>query len=105
MNKQTTSNMGRDAADFVNDAGASAADAIENVTDRASQAVSSVSGGVANVASKAKAQFDSAADYVREFDFNAMIEDAKQYAKANPVPVLLGALAIGFLAGRSMRHD
>ena len=63
------------------------------------------SDGVGNVASRAKAQFDSAASQVREFDVDAMVDDAKRYAQANPFPMLLGALAIGLMAGRRLRRD
>jgi len=36
---------------------------------------------------------------------DAMVDDVKRYAKSNPVPVLLGALAVGFLVGRMLRRD
>jgi ElaB/YqjD/DUF883 family membrane-anchored ribosome-binding protein len=104
MNKQT-SDMGEQAADYLKDARASAVDAVADVADRADQAATRLGNVAVNFADKAKARLDNAADYVREFDVDAMVDDVKRYAKSNPVPMLLGALAVGFLAGRMLRRD
>jgi len=104
MNKQT-SDMGDQATDYLKDARASAADAVADVAERADQAASRISQGAVNFADKAKARLDNAAEYVREFDVDAMVDDVKRYAKSNPVPMLIGALAVGFLAGRMLRRD
>ncbi len=105
MNKQTTSNIG----DYVNDGRAAVVGGIEEVADRLENVGSSLGKGAANFTNKAvdkaKDTLDSAADYVREYDVDAMVKSATRYAKANPMQVLIGALVVGFVAGRMLRRS
>jgi ElaB/YqjD/DUF883 family membrane-anchored ribosome-binding protein len=105
MNKQTNSTIG----DYVNDGRAAVAGGIEEVAERVDQAASSLSQGAAaftnKAATKAKDTLDSAVDYVRDYDVDAMVDNAKRYAKANPIQVLIGALVVGFVAGRMLRRS
>jgi len=105
MNKQMNSTIG----DFASDTRATVAGGIDEVADRIDQAASSLSQGAAaftnKAATKAKDTLDSAVDYVREYDVDAMVNSAKRYAKANPVQVLIGALVVGFVAGRMLRRS
>ena len=105
MNRQTNSTMGQQAVDFVNESRASVAGGIGEVADSLDQAASSLGNGAANLADKAKETLDSAADYVREYDVNAIVSSAKRYAKTNPIAMMLGALAVGFVAGQMLRRD
>jgi len=64
--------------------------------------------GRARVVSAAHAAADSltsTADYIRANDVKSMLADLKRVAANNPGPVLLGAVALGFLIARSFSRD
>ena len=60
---------------------------------------------VANFAHGAADTLTSAADYIREHDANAMLEDAKLIVKNNPFAALVGAAALGFLLAKALSRD
>jgi len=105
MNKQTNSTIG----DYVNDGRAAVAGGLEEVADRVENAASNLGKGATaftnKAVDKAKDTLDSAVDYVRDYDVDAIVDNAKRYAKANPVQVLIGALVVGFVAGRMLRRS
>ena len=56
---------------------------------------------VASLAHSAADKMSSTADYIRDHDMDAMVNDIKVLVKNNPGPALLGAVAIGFLLGKA----
>jgi ElaB/YqjD/DUF883 family membrane-anchored ribosome-binding protein len=47
----------------------------------------------------------ASADYVRGNKMADMVSDLGKYVKANPGPALIGALVVGFCAGRMLRRN
>jgi ElaB/YqjD/DUF883 family membrane-anchored ribosome-binding protein len=45
------------------------------------------------------------ADYVRDNTMRDVVTDLKRYVKAHPTQALIGAVAVGFLAGRMLTRD
>ena len=58
--------------------------------------------GIENAASTVRDRFDDTVGYFRDHDARAMADDLKSYVKSHPAQALIGAIAIGFVAGR---HD
>ena len=48
--------------------------------------------------------FDDTVGYFRDNDARAMADDLKSYVKSHPAQALIGAIAIGFFAGRMIRR-
>ena len=81
-----------------------AADFVEDMGDRVESSMPSGEGAPQEFARRAKSALNSTADYIREKDFQAVVDDVTKFTKSNPVPMLLGAVAVGFLAGRMLRR-
>jgi ElaB/YqjD/DUF883 family membrane-anchored ribosome-binding protein len=85
----------------------SIASGIDSAAHTLREKAESLPGG-AKVASAAQATSDAmetAADYVRDQDFEGMIDDAQELVKRHPGAVLLAAAALGFVIGRSFFRD
>ena len=89
------------AADTVSNKASQAADSVSNM---ASQAADSVSSMASDLRQKAVSKLSDTASYFRENDVQAMTSDLKGWVKANPTQALVGALAVGFLAGALLRR-
>jgi len=105
MKNQTTRGFGDEVAAAVNDQREAVADFVEGIGDRVESAMPSAEGAPAEFARRAKGALNSTADYIRQTDLGDVVEDVKRYTKSNPVPMLLGAVAVGFLAGRMLRRS
>ena len=81
-----------------------ASKAVDTASDMASQAADSVSSMASDLRQKAVSKLSDTATYFRENDVQAMASDLKGWVKANPTQALVGALAVGFLAGTLLRR-
>lgn len=52
----------------------------------------------------AREKLNSAVDYFREHDVRAITNDFKGYLQSHPTQALIGAVVLGFLAGRAIRR-
>lgn len=52
----------------------------------------------------ARQTINTAVDYFRENDVRAMTNDVKSYLQTHPTQALIGAVVLGFLAGRVIRR-
>lgn len=59
---------------------------------------------VRSIANKAAGKVKGTAAYFRNRDVNVIVEDARKYMVAHPGPALVGALVVGFFAGRLLRR-
>ena len=98
--KARTADLGRSAADSVDQARSSAAaglstaaGAIEDGAKEGGQRARRAAQATANALS-------SGADYLRDNSARDMVDDAMDVVKNNPGVALLGAVALGFLVGR-----
>ena len=57
-----------------------------------------------DVTEKVHDMVDDTVDYVRKQDFKAMMNDLTGYVKSHPGQALLGAVIVGFVAGRLVRR-
>ncbi len=60
---------------------------------------------VAEVAHRTADSLEASAKYVRKADGRAMVGDIESLIKAHPGKALLGAVILGFMAGRAFRRD
>jgi ElaB/YqjD/DUF883 family membrane-anchored ribosome-binding protein len=102
----------------VSDMGKKAADAIDSRRDRVAEGMDSAAaalrdraesvtgaGRLAGAADTTADAMESAADYVRDQDVRAMLDDLGRLAKRHPGATLLTAAAVGFLLVRGLsRH-
>lgn len=94
------------AGDVVDERRQPAADAMESTASTLHDKAESLPGGptVTNLAHKTADKLQSTADYVREHDSQAMMNDVERFVKDHPGQSLAVAAAVGFLFGRAFRR-
>ena len=98
-------------ADAIKSAAARIGDATSRVQDTASalghRAVSAIDAQRANAANGLDGTatgLHATAGYIRENRVKDMVADVTAYVKAHPAQALIGAVAVGFIAGRMLRR-
>jgi ElaB/YqjD/DUF883 family membrane-anchored ribosome-binding protein len=96
--------LGRKAEEKIDQGRVRAADTVDSTAatlrDRADQFASTTSHAVHNVTDK----LQSAADYIRDNDARAIMEDVADLMRRYPAQSLAAAAVVGFLAGRALRN-
>lgn len=77
------------------------ADGLDGAAARLNESGDRVAGAAHDAADK----LEVSASYVRKNDRNAMLRDMQDIVKAHPGKVVLGAVVLGFLAGRAFRRS
>ena len=105
--KAKASGLGQAAADKLNENRGAAAGGLDSAASALHGKADSLPGGetVANAAHTAADALGSTADYIRENDLKAMMEDVQKLVKNNPGPALLTAAVLGFLVARTFSRD
>jgi hypothetical protein len=104
--KTKAADLGRMAADKVDENRDAAATGLENAATTIHDKADSLPGGTANrVAHVTADKLSATADYIREHDVDSMMSDLYRLVKNNPGPALLGAAVLGFLVARSFSDD
>ncbi len=105
--KQKVSDLGRSAADKIDQNRGSAASGLESAANTLREKAGSLPGGenVTNLANNAAEKLTTTADYVRTHDVNGMMADLERLVKNNPGPSLVAAAAVGFLLGRTFTSN
>jgi ElaB/YqjD/DUF883 family membrane-anchored ribosome-binding protein len=102
--KDRVANLGRRAEDKLDQGRLRAADTVDTTAatlrDKADRFASVTSHTVHNVTDK----LQSAADYLRDNDARAMMEDVADFMRRYPAQSLAAAAVVGFLAGRALRN-
>jgi hypothetical protein len=95
-----------DAAEAVESDRESAARGIHSAAEKIRSAAEQLPGGekVRHFAGQAAQTFDRTASYLRETEPRAMLDDLVNQTKARPMAFLIGAVAVGFVAGRMLRR-
>jgi hypothetical protein len=104
MENQTRKVEG-DIKGAVTDSREKVADFVEGMGDRIESSMPFGEEGPREFGRRAKSALNSTADYIRQTDFKHVVDDVTRFTKSNPVAMLLGAVAVGFVAGRMMRHS
>jgi hypothetical protein len=105
--RDEASAIGQDALDAIDSGRAAAARGVRGTADVLRSAADALPGAprVREFADGAARMFDGTAKYLRDRQPKDMLDDFHAQAKANPVAFLIGALAVGFLAGRMLRRS
>lgn len=100
------SDIGRTAADKIDENREGAASGLEGAASTLHEKADSLPGGekVTSMAHATADKLNSAADYVREHDVKRMMGDVEALVKNNPGPSLLVAALFGFLVARAFSN-
>jgi ElaB/YqjD/DUF883 family membrane-anchored ribosome-binding protein len=103
--KEKVTEAGRRASEKIDEQRYRAADTMEGTAsalhERTDRYAEQASGAIHRTADK----IQSAADYLRENDARAMLDDAAEWVRRYPAQTLAAAAVLGFLAGRAMRSS
>jgi hypothetical protein len=101
--KAKASDLGHSVSESIEGSRKTAAGGLESAASSLHQRADQLPGGqgVASFAHKAADKLTTTANYIRDHDVDAVVEDVKALLKAHPGPALFGATVIGFLLGRS----
>lgn len=104
--QQAASKLSQSAAEAVDAKRSTAAARLQSTAESLRSASHRLPGGpkVQQFASRTADGLDRTGRYLRDHQARDMWFDIQEGAKARPVPFLVGALALGFVAGRMMRR-
>lgn len=77
----------------------------ETTYERGAQAARETLGTAREKLGTAREKLGTAVDYFREHDARAITNDFKGYLQSHPTQALVGAVVLGFLAGRVIRRS
>ncbi len=105
--KAKVSNLGRTAADKIDQNRDAAAGGLASAASTLHEKADALPGGekVTSLAHTAADKLSSTADYVRQNDVNSMMSDLERLVKNNPGQSLLAAAVVGFLLGRTFTSN
>jgi ElaB/YqjD/DUF883 family membrane-anchored ribosome-binding protein len=102
--KDKVADLGRKAGEKIDQGRVRAADTVDSTAstlrESADRLASTTSQTVHNVTDK----LQSAADYLRDNDARAIMEDVAHFMRRYPAQSLAAAVVVGFLAGRALRN-
>lgn len=104
--QETASKLGQSAVDALDSGRVAAADGVKSAADTLRSASEHLPGGpkVRQFADRTADGLDRTVNYLRDRRAKDMWMDIQDGAKARPVPFLVAALAVGFVAGRLLRR-
>ena len=107
MLRDEASTIGQSALDALDSSRGAAARGVQSTADALRSTADAMPGSpkVKDFADGAVRMLDGTARYLRDKQPKDMLGDLQMQAKANPVAFLIGALAVGFLAGRMLRRS
>ena len=103
--RTATANVLDSAADKISVAGDRAASASHSAGDRIASASHAAGDRITSASRSASDSLGSAASYVRVNNGKEMVSDIQSLIKAHPGKFVLGAVVLGFLAGRAFSRD
>ena len=89
--KETAQNLGDQAKDTINRT-------IESVTSASREQIG-------HVTDRAMDAMEQATDYLHNADVRGQLDQLWQAMRRNPAPSIIGALAVGFILGASLRRS
>ena len=89
--QQTAQNLADQAKDTINRT-------IESVTSASREQLGQVTDRAMNA-------MEHATDYIRDVDVRGQLQELWQVMRRNPTPSIIGALAVGFILGASIRRS
>ena len=104
MSNTTYRSAAHDAADEVADVARDAKNVASDVADDVASAASRVQERASALGRKAVDQFNATTDYFREHEVKQIASDLTSWMKSHPTQALVGAVALGFIAGALLRR-
>ena len=103
--QETAKRYGQRAMDAVESGRQSAASTLDDAASGIRAKADSLPGGadVSKFARRAADKIGGAAQYLRDHEVKDMMSEVQDFIKEHPAQALIGAVVVGFLAGRSMR--
>ncbi len=93
------------AQDLASEAFRTGRTATADALDGAATRMNAGTDSLAHAGHAAADRLGASAAYVRDHGAKAMVGDIESMIKANPGKFLIGALVVGFMAGRAFRRD
>jgi ElaB/YqjD/DUF883 family membrane-anchored ribosome-binding protein len=105
--KESVADLGRTAADKLNENRKAAAGGLKNAAAAIDERADGLPGGegVADLAHATASKLNNTARYVRKRDVNGMLADLGNGVKNHPVPALAIAAGLGFLVCRAFTSN
>jgi ElaB/YqjD/DUF883 family membrane-anchored ribosome-binding protein len=104
MNNEVTSTIG-DISSRAQDKASELGQRASELGHKAVGAIDAHRGSAAKGLDSVADKLGASADYVRDNKMADMVSDLGKFVKANPGPALIGALVVGFCAGRMLRRN
>jgi ElaB/YqjD/DUF883 family membrane-anchored ribosome-binding protein len=103
--KQKVADLGRRAGDKIDEQRVRAASTFENTASALHEGGDRFASSTSNAVHATADKIQSAADYLREHDARAMMDDFEGLVRRYPGQALAAAAVVGFLAGRALRNS
>ena len=102
MNRAT--DLGRTAAEKLEQSRSATADALQSTAGSIRSSAQSSADAVSSVGYKTADKLESTANYVRNHDFRGMLRHLEDVVRRNPGPSMVAAAAVGVLLGAAFRN-
>ncbi len=102
--KETVADLGRKAGDKIDEGRVRAASKLESTASTLHSGGERIASTTSNAMHTPADKIQGAADYLREHDTRAMVEDLEGIVRRYPGAALAAAAVVGFVAGRALRN-
>jgi ElaB/YqjD/DUF883 family membrane-anchored ribosome-binding protein len=101
--KEKVADLGRKAGDKIDEQRVRTADTFDNTASALHEGGDRLASSASNAVHATADKIQTAADYLREHDARAMMNDFEGLVRRYPGQALAAAAVVGFLAGRALR--
>jgi ElaB/YqjD/DUF883 family membrane-anchored ribosome-binding protein len=102
--KETVADLGRKAGDKLDEQRVRAASTFDSTASALHEGGDRLASTASNAAHATANKMHAAADYLRDHDARAMMEDLEGLVRRYPGQALAAAAVVGFFAGRALRN-
>ena len=102
--KEKVADLGRKAGDKIDEQRVRTADTFDNTASALHEGGDRFASSTSNAVHATADKIQTAADYLREHDARAMMNDFEGLVRRYPGQALAAAAVVGFLAGRALRR-
>ena len=102
--KETVADFGKKAGDKIDEGRVHAAGALQSTASTLHDSGDRLASKASNAAHTTADKIQVAADYLREHDTRAMMQDFEGLVRRYPGAALAAAAVVGFFAGRALRN-
>ena len=103
--KEKVADLGRKAGDKIDEQRVRTADTFDNTASALHEGGDRFASSTSNAVHATADKIQTAADYLREHDARAMMNDFEGLVRRYPGQALAAAAVVGFLAGRALRSS